>query len=96
MARKRLVWLIITIILHVLQGSSQNKLRTRNHTPSHPTVILIAAIGTRVNITTAEERIVGVVTTVGRRRPIVAVRTTIVNRRTINVARVDKILRIRT
>ena len=54
-------------------GAEQNKLRTRNHTPSHPTVILIVVIGTRVNITTVEVHIVGVVTIVGRRRPIVAV-----------------------
>ena len=73
-------------ILDVQWGSEQNELRTRNSTPNHSTIILVVVVGTWIDVRAVEVQIVGVVTIVRRRGPIVPVRATIVHRRAVNVA----------
>ena len=56
-------------------------------------VVLIVVVRTRIYVVADEVQIVGVVVIVRSRRPIVAVVATIVRRRTVPVAGVDKLSR---
>ena len=64
-------------------------LHTANAT-RHSTVVLVVVVRAWVDVVTVEVQVVRVVATVRRGRPIVSVRTTIVHRRTIHVAGINK------
>ena len=64
-------------------------LHTANAT-RHSTVVLVVVVRAWVDVVTVEVQVVRVVATVRRGRPIVPVRATIVHRRTIHVARINK------
>lgn len=78
----------------VLQGSKRTELTPRNapnHKPAEPADVVV---GTRIDDATAEVQIVSVAATADRRRPIAAVRTAKADRRTVDVAGIDKVVRI--
>ncbi len=56
----------------------------------HSTVVLVEVVRAWVDVATVEVQVVRVVAIVRRGRPIVSVRTTIVHRRTIHVAGINK------
>ena len=64
-------------------------LHTANAT-HHSTVVLVVVVRAWVDVATVEVQVVRVVAIVRRGRPIVSVRTTIVHRRTIHVAGINK------
>lgn len=72
---------------------SVKRLHARNAT-HHPTVVLADVVRAWVDVDTAEVQAVRADATARRGRPIVPVRATTVHRRTIHVARINKIIRI--
>ena len=69
------------------------KLLRTSYTAGRPSVRLVVAACTWVDVRRVEVQVVGVVIIDRRRRPIVAVATTNVNGGAIHVARVEKIIR---
>ena len=59
-----------------------------------PSVVLVSAVRTWEDVTTAEAQAVGGVGRVRRRRPVVAVATTIIHRAAADVAGIDKVVGI--
>ena len=77
--------------LQCLAGIRRRNLRAGGGcTPNTVAVVLIVVIGTWVHVGTIQVQVVAIVVTVRSRRPIVAVATSIVRRRRIEVAGVEE------
>ena len=77
--------------LQCLAGIRRRTLSTgRYRTPNTVAVVLIVVIGTWVHVGTIQVQVVRIVVIVRSRRPIVAVTTSIVRRRRIEVAGVEE------